>query len=375
MSEPAGTRDHAATEAVEAYYIASQWQLMWRKFRRHHLAIAGGVILGVFYFVAIFCDFFSPYPPNQLIGDAGHHPPSRIRLFHEGRLVGPYVYGVTSEVDPEAFRRFYTEDRSVRYPLRFFTAGAEYRLLGLFPTRVRLFGVEQPGAVFLFGSDKLSRDLFSRTICAARISLSIGLLGVASSFLIGIALGGLSGYYGGRVDMFIQRVIEFLISIPTIPLWMALAAALPREWSVIQIYFAIVLILSLVKWGGLARVVRGKLLELREHDFTMAARIAGMREAGIIVRHLLPSFASYLIVHLTLAIPDMIIAETALSFLGLGMRSPALSWGVLLQRAQNFRSIAVYPWLLIPALFVVITVMAFNFLGDGLRDAADPYKR
>ena len=200
-------------------------------------------------------------------------------------------------------------------------------MLGLFPTWVRLFGVEPPGAVFLFGSDKLSRDLFSRTICAARISLSIGLLGVASSFLIGIALGGLSGYYGGRVDMLIQRVIEFLISIPTIPLWMALAAALPREWSVIQIYFSIVLILSLVKWGGLARVVRGKLLELREHDFTMAARIAGMREAGIIVRHLLPSFASYLIVHLTLAIPDMIIAETALSFLGLGMRSPALSWG------------------------------------------------
>ena len=375
MSDPAGRRADGDAAAVEAYYIASQWQLMWRKFRRHHLAIVGGIILGVFYFVAIFCDFFSPYPPDQLVGDAGHHPPSRIRLFHEGRLVGPYVYGVTTEVDPEAFRRFYTEDRSVRYPLRFFTEGAEYRLLGLFATRVRLFGVEQPGAVFLFGSDKLSRDLYSRTICAARISLSIGLLGVASSFLIGIALGGLSGYYGGRVDMFIQRVIEFLISIPTIPLWMALAAALPREWSVIQIYFAIVLILSLVKWGGLARVVRGKLLELREHDFTMAARIAGMRESGIIVRHLLPSFASYLIVHLTLAIPDMIIAETALSFLGLGMRSPALSWGVLLQRAQNFRSIAVYPWLLLPALFVVITVMAFNFLGDGLRDAADPYKR
>ena len=375
MSEPAVRRDDTDAVAVEAYYIASQWQLMWRKFRRHHLAIVGGIILGAFYFVALFCDFFSPYPPDQLVGDAGHHPPSRIRLFHEGRLVGPYVYGVTTEVDAEAFRRFYTEDRSVRYPLRFFTEGAEYRLLGLFPTRVRLFGVEQPGAVFLFGSDKLSRDLYSRTICAARISLSIGLLGVASSFLIGIALGGLSGYYGGRVDMFIQRVIEFLISIPTIPLWMALAAALPREWSVIRIYFAIVLILSLVKWGGLARVVRGKLLELREHDFIMAARIAGMRESGIIVRHLLPSFASYLIVHLTLAIPDMIIAETALSFLGLGMRSPALSWGVLLQRAQNFRSIAVYPWLLIPALFVVITVMAFNFLGDGLRDAADPYKR
>ena len=320
------------------------------------------MILGVLYVVAIFCDFFTPYPPEQLIGDAGHHPPSRIRLFHGGRLVGPYVYGISSEVDAQAFVKVYTEDRSVRYPIRFFSRGAEYRLLGLFTTRVRLFGVEPPGAVFLFGADRLSRDLFSRTICAARISLTIGLLGVASSFIIGVVLGGLSGFYGGRVDMFIQRVIEFLTSIPTIPLWMALAAALPREWRVIQIYFAIVLILSLVKWGGLARVVRGKLLELREHDFTMAARIAGVSEVGIIGKHLLPSFASYLIVHLTLAIPDMILAETALSFLGLGLRSPALSWGVLLQRAQNFRSIAIFPWLLIPALFVVITVMAFNFL-------------
>ena len=217
--------------------------------------------------------------------------------------------------------------------------------------------------------------MFSRTICAARISLSIGLVGVLLSFAIGLTLGGISGFFGGGIDTFIQRVIEFIISIPTIPLWMALAAALPREWSVLQVYFGIVIILSLVRWGSLARVVRGKLLELREHDFTMAARIAGMREGTIIARHMLPSFASYLIVHLTLAIPEIVLAETALSFLGLGLRAPAVSWGVLLQRAQNVRSVVVYPWLMIPGLFVIATVMAFNFLGDGLRDAADPYKQ
>ena len=229
--------------------------------------------------------------------------------------------------------------------------------------------------MFLFGTESLGRDLFSRTICAARISLSIGLVGVLLSFAIGLTLGGISGFFGGGIDTFIQRVIEFIISIPTIPLWMALAAALPREWTVLQVYFGIVVILSLVRWGSLARVVRGKLLELREHDFTMAARIAGMREGTIIARHMLPSFASYLIVHLTLAIPEIVLAETALSFLGLGLRAPAVSWGVLLQRAQNVRSVAVYPWLMIPGLFVVATVMAFNFLGDGLRDAADPYKQ
>ena len=373
ISPSAGKKLRGA-ELTESYYLASQWQLMWRKFRRHRLAIVGSAILGVFYVMAIFSEFFIPYDALELVGDVGYHPPSRIRLFHEGRLVAPYVYGITMEFDEEAFQRRYTDDLRVRFPIRFFTRGAEYRLFGLIRSRVRLFGVEPPGKIFLFGADRLSRDLFSRTIYAARISLSIGLLGVASSFVIGVILGGLSGYYGGRLDMFIQRVIEFLISIPTIPLWMAFGAALPRRWSVVQIYFAIVLILSLVRWGGLARVVRGKLLELREHDFTMAARIAGMREMTIIRRHLLPSFASYLIVHLTLAVPEMILAETALSFLGLGMRSPALSWGVLLQRAQNFRAIAIFPWLLIPALFVVITVVAFNFVGDGLRDAADPYK-
>ena len=358
----------------ESYYLASQWQLMWRKFRRHHLALVGGVILGLLYLAALGADFVAPYDPNELF-DHIHHPPSRIRFVHDGRFVGPFVYGVTDTFDREAYQSVYAEDTAVRYRVRLFARGAPYRFAGLFPLRLHLIGAEAPGTVFLFGTDTLGRDLFSRTLHAARISLSIGLVGVALSFLIGTALGGVSGYYGGRVDTFVQRCIEFLISLPTIPLWMALAAALPHEWSVLQIYFGIVIILSLVSWGGLARVVRGKLLELREHDFVMAAQIGGLRELTIIRRHLLPSFASYLIVHLTLAIPRMILAETALSFLGLGLRSPALSWGVLLQRAQNFRSVAIYPWLLIPAAFVIITVMAFNFVGDGLRDAADPYKQ
>ena len=358
----------------ESYYLASQWQLIWRKFRRHHLALVGGAILGVLYLAALCAEFIAPYDPHELFDDI-HHPPSRIRLLHEGRLVAPFVYGVTSSFDREAYQSVYAEDPSARYRVRLFTRGTPYRFAGLLSARLHLFGAQAPGAVFLFGTDSLGRDLFSRTVHAARISLSIGLVGVALSFVIGTALGGLSGYYGGRVDTIVQRGIEFLISLPTIPLWMALAAALPQEWSGLQIYFGIVIILSLVSWGGLARVVRGKLLELREHDFVMAAQIGGVRELTIIRRHLLPSFASYLIVHLTLAIPRMILAETALSFLGLGLRSPALSWGVLLQRAQNFRSVAIYPWLLIPAAFVIITVMAFNFVGDGLRDAADPYKQ
>ena len=359
----------------ERYYIASQWQLIWQKFRRHRMAIVGGTVLGILYFGAIFADFLTPYPSDWRLPEAIHHPPSKIHIFENGKLTRPYVYGIIFDRDPMTLQAIYTEDKSVKYPVRFFLRATPYRLFGVIPSRVHLFGVDEPGAIFLIGTDSLGQDLFSRTIIASRISLSIGLVGVTFTFIIGVLLGGVSGYFGGRIDLIIQRVIEFLISIPTIPLWMALGAALPLGWPVLRIYFAIVVILSLVGWGGLARVVRGKLLELRELDYTMAARVSGMRELKIIVRHLLPNFSSYLIVNITLAIPEMILAETALSFLGLGLRAPAVSWGVLLQKAQNIRSVAIYPWLLIPAIMVVIAVMAFNFLGDGLRDAADPYKQ
>ena len=284
------------------------------------------------------------------------------------------MYGLTSVLNRETFRREIIADTSQRYPVRLLARGDRYKFWGLFTTDVHLFGVDEPGVLLLFGTDALGRDLFSRNIHGARVSLSVGLVGVILSFVLGTILGGISGYFGRAADMIIQRIIEFLLSIPTIPLWMALAASLPREWSVIQVYFFITIILAIRGWCGLARVVRGKLLELREEDFVMAARISGTGDAAIIAKHLLPAFMSYLIVHLTLSIPFMILGETALSFLGLGLRPPAVSWGTLLRDAQNVSAVALFPWLLIPAVFVIISVLAFNAVGDGLRDAADPYK-
>jgi len=358
----------------EKYYVASQWQLMWRKFRRHKLAIFGGTILGIFYILAMFCDFFSPYDIYKRYTKYVECPPQRVHFFDErGFNLRPFVYGIKRKIDPKTWRKIYTENKTQKYPIYFFIQRNKYKLWNLFETNIHFFGVKE-GNIFLFGTDKLGRDLFSRNLHGARISLSIGLVGVALSFILGAILGGLSGYYGGNADTIIQRVIEYLISIPTIPLWMALSAAVPQEWSPVKVYFSITIILSIVGWCGLARVVRGKFLELREEDFVMAARIAGSTDSRVIIRHLLPSFLSYLIVNLTLSIPAMILGETALSFLGLGIRPPAVSWGTLLQDAQNIRAVTLHPWLLIPGLFVIITVLAFNFLGDGLRDAADPYK-
>ena len=365
----------AAPAASERYYLASQWQLAWRKLIRHRLALAGGGVLLLLYVAALFAGFIAPYGPFTRNNDFINAPPTPLRFVsQEGLHLRPFVYAVRGEVDMESLRRRYAEDTSRRYPVSLFVRGEPYRLWGLIETDRHLFGVAAPGVIYLLGTDDLGRDMLARVLHAGRISLSIGLLGVAFSFVLGLLFGGLSGYYGGAADLVIQRVVEFLISIPQIPLWMALSAALPANWPPLRVYFGITLILSIVGWTGLARVVRGKLLELRESDFVMAARVAGALDGAIIRRHLLPSFMSYLIVSLTLAVPGMILGETALSFLGLGLRPPVVSWGVLLQKAQNLRTVALHPWLLIPAGFVVVTVLAFNFLGDGLRDAADPYK-
>ncbi len=370
---PSGTA--GADSFDERFFIASQWSLMWWKFKRHRLAIVSGAVLLVLYVLAGFCEFIAPYDLTERHRRYVYTPPQRIRLFHDGRIMRPFVYGLERSVDAETLRKSYSENRSAVFPLRFLTRGHEYRFWDLFPTDVHLFGVDEGGTAFLLGTDRLGRDMLSRIVYGSRISLSIGLIGVTLSLLLGVILGGVSGYYGGTTDNLIQRFIEMLRSFPTIPLWMALSAALPAQWPPLRIYFGITVILSLVGWTGLARVVRGKLLALREEDYAMAARVAGATEARIIAGHLIPAFMSHIIVTVTLAIPGMILAETALSFLGLGLRPPVTSWGVLLQEAQNVRTVALHPWLLLPVLFVIVTVLAFNFIGDGLRDAADPYAR
>jgi peptide/nickel transport system permease protein len=354
----------------EKFLVASQWQLIRWRFARHRVAVFALVILVIFYIVAGFAEFFAPYAADAYDIDYVLAPPQRIHFFDEGRF-RPFVYGYSAELDPNTFRTTYKVDETQKYPLAFFVKGEPYKLLGFAGER-RLFGVKE-GKVHLFGADDRGRDLFSRIIYGARISLSIGLVGIAISSLIGVVMGGISGYFGGMVDMVIQRVIEFIRSIPTLPLWMALSVALPPTWSVIQAYFGIIVILSLVGWTGLARVVRGKFLSLREEDFVMAAQLNGATERVIIFKHLLPLFYSHIIASLTLSVPGMIIGETALSFIGLGLQAPAVSWGVLLKDSQKIRVLAEAPWLLLPGVFVIIAILAFNFVGDGLRDAADPY--
>jgi peptide/nickel transport system permease protein len=364
-----------ASVAEERVSVATQWQLMWWRFKKHRLAMASTVVVLLFYLVVIFADFLAYYDPLASEAQRSLLPPQRIHWFDEGRFA-PFVYGLTGKRDPMTLKRVYTPYPDKKIRIAFFVQGFEYYLFGLIPMRLHLIGVADgtpEETLFLLGTDEQGRDLWSRLMYGTRTSLTIGLVGVSLSLVLGVFLGGVSGLYGGILDTIIQRVIEILRSIPTIPLWMGLAAALPNDWTINQIYFAITLIISLIGWTELARVVRGRFLSLRQEDFVMAAELAGCGQMRIIFTHLVPSFLSHIIAATTLAIPAMIISETSLSFLGLGLRPPAISWGVLLQQAQNIQALAISPWLLIPSIPVTIVILAFNFMGDGLRDAADPY--
>ena len=368
-------RQERAKQVQERLYYASQSQLVWHAFKKHKLALFALVALSILYILSIFAAFFAPFAPLERFKDFNDAPPTRIHIFDkEGTLRWPFVYETVSELNTDTFLYEYAEDETKEHALRFFVETEPYTMLAVFPLQHKFFGLENREVpFFLFGSDRLGRDVYSRILYAGRISLFIGFGGVLITFILGSVLGGISGYYGGTVDDIIQRVIEVLISVPDIPIWIALSAALPRDWGTINIYFAITLILAMRSWTGLARVVRGKIISLREEEFALAAKAAGASDRRVIFRHLLPAFTSYLIVHVTLEIPRMILGETALSFLGLGIQPPAVSWGTLLKDAQDITVLANFPWLLIPALFVVIAILMFNFIGDGLRDAADPY--
>jgi len=364
----------AASETKAA--VASQWQLMRWKFRKHKLAVVSLWILALLYFTGAFAEFLAPGDPEAVSEPHRYLAPQGIAF----QGLRPGVYGLKSTRNAETLRVSYTADTSKWYPIMLFVHGAPYKMWNVFPGDLHLFGLgpeaqAEDAPFFLLGTDRLGRDMLSRIIYGTRVSLLIGLISVALSLIFGITLGGISGYYGGGVDNAIQRVIEFVRSLPRIPIWLAIGAALPTSWSSLQVFFVITIVLSLLSWTGLARVVRGRFLSLREEDFVMAARFSGASEPRIIFRHMVPSFLSHIIATLSLSIPQIIIFETSLSFLGLGLRPPVISWGVLLQEAQNIQTVALSPWLLYPGVVVIVAVLAFNFLGDGLRDAADPYSR
>lgn len=356
----------------------TQWQLIQRRFARHKLAVHSLRFLIVLYTVALFAEFFAPYAPQWRSLDHMYCPPQLPRLSLRDGL---YVYPMRLAVDPVSFRKCYVEDRATKVPLAFLARGPAYQLWGLIPMDRHFLGIRQgpggppDGATFFFlGGDKCGRDLFSRILYGARVSLSVGLVGVFLAFSLGVTIGGISGYVGGRVDLVIQRGIEIINAFPRLPLWLALGAAMPPDWSPLSVYFGITVVLSLMGWTGLARVVRGKILSLRDEDYAVAARLLGASNRRILFLHLVPGFTSHIIVSLTMTLPHMVLGETSLSFLGLGLRPPVVSWGVILQDCMNIQIVAGYPWLLLPVLFVALTVLCFNFLGDGLRDAADPYR-
>ena len=365
----------AERAAADRISMATQWQLMWWRFRKHRLAMVAAVLVAIMYTTVVFADFYAYADPNQSDAQLSLLSPQPIHWLDEGSF-RPHVYGLTGKRDPKTFKRVYLPDPNNKVYLQLFVPGYEYKFLGVIPTDLHLLGVKDGKAddsVFLMGTDLQGRDIFSRLMRATRTSLTIGLVGVALSLFLGVLLGGISGLYGGFVDTIIQRVIEIVRSIPTIPLWMALAASMPSTWPITRIYFFITIIIGLIGWTTMARVVRGRFLALRSEDCVTAAEWAGAGQLRIIFRHMVPSFLSHIIAATTLSLPAMIIAETSLSFLGLGLRAPAVSWGVLLQQASNIQAVAITPWLLYPAIPVIVAVLAFNFLGDGLRDAADPY--
>jgi peptide/nickel transport system permease protein len=377
LKEHQGRRARRRRKVEERLRDASQTKLVWSRFKKHRLATISLVLLIVVYGVALFAEFVAPYDKLERFPNTQFATPSQIHVVDQrGDWHMPFIYQTELKLDPDTFTyKQVVPDNAQRFPVEFFVQTDDYRLAGVVPLDVRLFGTTDGPPLMLLGGDQLGRDLFSRLIYASRVSLLVGLGGVFVSFILGVTLGGISGYFGGKIDAAIQRTIDFIISIPLIPLWMALSAAIPRDWSGIQTYFAITIILSLVGWTGLARVVRGKVISLREEDYVTAARISSASHASIIRRHLLPGVTSFLVVHITLAIPGMILGETTLSFLGLGITAPDVSWGTLLQQAQDVTVVANYPWLLTPALALVFAVVLFNFVGDGLRDAADPYSR
>ena len=364
----------AMSAGQQRYYMASQKKLMWWKFKKHKLALASGIFLLLAYGMIIIAEFLAPYGLHTRNVDYIHSPPQAVHFFNNGEFVGPFVYGRKMTLDIDTLRRVYTNNPSDVQPIRFFCRGDAYRFWGLVDSNLHLVCPAVGGQMYLLGTDRLGRDVLSRIIYGARISLTIGLIGITVSFVLGIVIGGLAGYHGGLLDLLVQRVIEVLQALPSLPLWMALAAIMPVSWSPIIVYFGITIILGILDWTGLARAVRSKLLSLREEDYVLAAQLMGASTPRIIGRHLVPGFMSHLIASATISVPSMILGETALSFLGLGLRPPITSWGILLTEARSVSVIAFYPWLLLPMVPVILVILAFNFLGDGLRDAADPYK-